>query len=97
MKKKIVKIVHIQWEDAYVTIDARDKKNLKSIINQSGPLIDSVGFLVGRNKKKIVLAYSVNQHTADETLEIPRSLVRHTTTLGKIRGSFDWIDESNIA
>lgn len=95
--KSTIKIVHVQWEDALVSISSRTKKELRHIVKRPGPMQDSVGFLVGLTKKKVTLAQTINLDTADELLEIPRSLVRKMTTLNRIKGTFDWIDASKKA
>lgn len=73
-----MKIVRVTWGDA---ANGAGWRSLKDIAKERPLMIESVGFLVKRNKRRIVLAHSVGGDDGLGSTVIPAAWVKRVDIL----------------
>lgn len=76
-----MRIVKVDWEDI------TSHSGWHHVSDNGLLLISSVGYLVAQSKDNILLAQSLSPENdrIAESLTIPRSVIRKTTTVGKVK------------
>jgi len=80
---RTVQIVAVDWLDAQRHMDWTDQADAEAL---EPPLCTTVGFIVKRTRKKLVLAATIGHGDSDigEIIVIPSGMVRSVEPLGEI-------------
>ena len=82
MTAKPYPIVIVEWRDAHNYLDWRDTDSIKKIKNHT-QVVRSVGFLIEKNKREILLAFGLSADgEVESTLAIPRDWCQKIRRIG---------------
>lgn len=79
MKK--LKAVHVTWEDSVGAGGWHRPDEVNEFTKNPGPIVHTVGYVVGKTKRRLVLAMSVHGTNRDHLLSIPWSAVKKVREL----------------
>ncbi len=78
-----MKLVEVRWDDSYGIGGWQDNRDLRHFVRQSH-LIRTVGYVIHKSKKKIVVAANISIHSGSSCghlMAIPMSQVRRIRRL----------------
>lgn len=85
------KLVEVRWQDSVVaSLPWLDKGELRHLLEDQLSTITSVGFLLLKEKTRLVLLGDLSNDQVGRVLEIPRGCILEVKTLGVAESNFSF-------